>query len=380
MMYRKNNIFNTPYYPFGHPFGLPFGLPFGGPLLVKPPNSGKVNVNISKKENSNMTSDDIVLLNSKLIMFNTIFNIIFKYLCNNRSTGVNINTTIALINTEIDNNDLVKKHLNELCLSGEHSNNQKVLVALKKVSDHAKDNNDSDKILYYTLVETFITDLEKNEIKEVIDKLNNVKIWISNNKTKPKNDLFDYINNQIMDNIHVNKKNQSDGKCTKPFFNDDNFKKIIDNLNKDNILGKVCLYTANPKYDTNTKFIGGNNESNTQFDNIEFINLKKLMQEKEQMPEKTTILCVLSAGNYKCSQVNKQDSSKCLFCDKWNTDRKMFKSVIHDLLNSNNINNIFELIKESKHLLPSAMMEQEEYHKFFSAIEQYKIAKRNNQL
>ena len=176
------------------------------------------------------------------------------------------------------------------------------------------------------------------------------------------------------------------GNCTNPMFDDNKLRSLIASMTDDRFLNKACLYRdTTGKYSVNVQVQnGGHNGYNPNFNpltslNNEFdrryLNIVDIL--KEEPPKETaTILCIKINDKIRCAEMNSKKS--CSHCDKWSRERNMFRSVLKDLITTKDINQIFELMSASVHLLPAAILNQEQYHAFYSAIEQIKKSKRLN--
>jgi hypothetical protein len=124
----------------------------------------------------------------------------------------------------------------------------------------------------------------------------------------------------------------------------------------DRFLNKVCMYRrmsisgdiSNVQVAGNYNFI----QSNMSY-NDNFIDIAQLLREKKYLSQ-----------------------HECQFCDRWSNERNMYRSVVKDLLVTQNMNEILDLMNLSVHLLPSAILNQNQYQSFFSAIDEYKVHKK----
>ena len=218
----------------------------------------------------------------------------------------------------------------------------------------------------------------KKNLVRSYDVFTNVKADIS---TKYPNYLKDYCLGDKPGMISPSTTN-----CTNPMFDDIKLRSLINSMTDDRFLNKACLYhnTAGD-YLTNVQIQnGGHNGFNANFDpltslNNEFdrryLNIVDIL--KEEPPKETaTILCIKVNEKIRCAKVNSKKS--CSHCDKWSSERNMFRNVLKDLITTKDLNQIFELMSASVHLLPAAILNQEQYHSFYSAIEQIKKSKRLN--
>lgn len=145
------------------------------------------------------------------------------------------------------------------------------------------------------------------------------------------------------------------GKCDN-MFNDDRLEKLINAMLNDRFLNKVCRYKITYgliepfNLPANVK-VGGGSDVVKQLDIFSF------MQDSRE----TT--CVGMNGIYKC-----YSHKNCEYCSKWEEERKTFKNVVNEMLNSNNL----DLMTDSIHLLPSVMLDKNHYNQFHTLYNQFK--------
>ena len=157
-------------------------------------------------------------------------------------------------------------------------------------------------------------------------------------------------------------------------FNKEQLIKIITDLvtkynTNNSFIHFVCKYNKDSKtYDDNNRqakiSVGGNPEGNS------YINLRDILMESTK--EETEIMCIQINDKQKCYHNKSTTSSKCDFCDKWQTDRELFKQLINEMLEQKQIINIIELMKDNLHLFPAAILDQDRYHFFHTSLEEYK--------
>lgn len=178
--------------------------------------------------------------------------------------------------------------------------------------------------------------------------------------------------------------NTTTGLYINAMFDDNKLRSLINSMSVDRFLNKACLYrnTAGD-YLVNVQVQnGGQTGYNPNFDplsalNSEFdrryLNIVDILKE-EPNKETATILCVKINNNIKCAELNSNKS--CSHCDRWSNERNIFRGVLKDLITTKDINQIFELMNASIHLLPAAILNQNQYHSFHNALEQYKQSRR----
>lgn len=389
-------------------------------ILNQTQNTGNIDINIMRRTNgpSELTASDIAFLKTKISMLNDIYNIILTNLCNKRNGTLDLRggTLLAKIQSEL--NTSVTNHTKELCLSGSAA----VLtygttipnpdaIGANLVRDAATRAAAVVPLVVgnigvaaaavvatitvaagYTATQVAAAGVVNVAIQAAVLVVGANAVTVSNAAiaaAAPFNVPVPAIPGAP--GAIVNNK-LPNGDCITPMFSPAQLQTLITDMDNNNFLGKACLYKDNTgRYRTNINILGGalgdnlgdTSDTVANSQNMSFINLKDIMQENSERSESSTMLCVQIDGKVKCSNLKKQSNvtnRKCDFCDKWTNERKMFRSVINDLLNAGNMDNTYELMKESSHLLPSAIMNQEQYHQFFSKIEEYKKARREGQL
>jgi hypothetical protein len=390
-------------------------------------NTNNINIDITKNPlGTELTNNDITYLKGKLAMITDIYNIILKHLCHKRIQYIDQPTLLFNIKQEISSTPSVNNHASELCLSGSVGVTTATRVATATpppTSAGAAANLVRDTVVIASNlpganVASVIADsaaelVRINAIGGITAAETNaataVDAAVSTAGALPGATTISLataattaalVYNPVAPRVpgSVVRKNAM-GQCITPMFEDAKLTSLINILDNHNFITKACLFKQSGRYKVNINFVGGGDQENVE--NMELINLKDIMQENIQPPEKATILCIQANGQLKCAKLtNKKsvdttktiDTNKtiasdkntksrhCEFCERWTHERNMFKSVINDLLNAGNMNNTLELMSESSHLIPSAIMNQHEYHKFFSAIDKFKEAKKNGQL
>jgi hypothetical protein len=302
-----------------------------------------IDINIMKKRiGSEILDADLPYFRTKLAMINEIYNIILKHLCLKRSDpNPAAYPLIANITAEINASAVTNRHLRELCLS-----DSAAVAAARAAAPVAPPGG-----------------------APVAPPV-------------PPNPRIDPVT----------------GNCRTAMFEPAKLANLVNSMDTDHFLSKACLVTFRGAHlPANVNIYGGHmtesdldtdSDSETEY-NLSapnLINVKNIMQDNVESPDKSAILCVHSNGQLKCSVLNGKKSKSgdsnstnksCEFCERWARERAMFKSVVQDFLHTPNVGQTLELMAESTHLLPSAIMNKSQYHNFFTAIEEYKKAKKN---
>lgn len=158
------------------------------------------------------------------------------------------------------------------------------------------------------------------------------------------------------------------GNCIEPMFDNNRLLKIIQGIkNTPTKLAVVC--SREIKIDI--QFGGNHNE------NHPFIDVLKLLQEK---PSEQEIICKKTDHGYHCEMKNSNE--RCNFCIKWSRDRKLFREVLMEMLNTNDFlsNNTLDMMESSVSLLPANLLEKDQYVKFNQSLIDYKEMKRQNRI
>jgi len=167
------------------------------------------------------------------------------------------------------------------------------------------------------------------------------------------------------------------GNCRNYMFEPAKLTNLITSMDNNNFLSKVCLVAVKGAHlPANVNIYGGYIDP---YERPNFIDVQNILEERVESPDRSAILCVNHNGNLQCSLFTNRNNSNnqtCKFCERWQIERAMFKSVIEDLLYTNNMDQSLELMAESTHLLPAAIMNRDQYNEFFNAIEEYKRSKR----
>ena len=186
------------------------------------------------------------------------------------------------------------------------------------------------------------------------------------------------------DNLFGNPMKNPAGECNKPMFNDTKLSSLINSLYNDSLLKKACIYKHTvvglgfpmhafvgmpsvSNLPANVQVAGSNSFSN----NNQFINLNEIISKKIES-NKPTYVCLQQQNEIICKEIkNNKNNKNCDFCDKWTIERNLFRGVLRDLLSTNDPYAILELMSASTHLLPSAILDQKQYHQFNTAYDEY---------
>jgi hypothetical protein len=372
-------------------------------------NTGTIDINMMKKPiGSEMTNDDIVYLKTKLGMLNNIYNIIIKHLCLKRSFGNKGYPLLANIKAEIAASPYVANHSSELCLSGSARVTaasipppavpNPVGMAANSVRDATTTASRLVGASVASVAAASAAELVRlNAIRPALPALELAAATAVDGAVQAAAIVAAATTASIVTAATLSAlvynpavppfpapivRKNAFGQCITPVFDDAKLSLLINSMDTEPFLSKACLYNIGGNYRVNTILKGGASEEVSQDENSEFINLKDILQEKLPTTENISILCIKVNGKVQCTNLNKKQQNQqtqprqCDFCERWVNERNMFRSVINDLLNAGNMNNSLELMTESAHLLPSAILNQNQYHKFFSAIKEYKKAKK----
>lgn len=122
---------------------------------------------------------------------------------------------------------------------------------------------------------------------------------------------------------------------------------------------RTCIFrnmNSHKNFNTNVIFEGGS---------MEYINLVDLFSNKSSI-----LYCKFDGSKYNCHNSNNDD--QCKFCNKWDEDNKIFKSIINDIISTKDVDKIVELIKSSFEFLPSIILSKDKYDKYNIYLEEYK--------
>jgi len=232
-----------------------------------------------------------------------------------------------------------------------------------------------------------LTAIDIQVLNDNIDNLNNFFNLVLDSLCENKTTRINTTVREIVDKINKNmgrdvnnlfcmgrkEKNEDCKKYPKMFSNDRLIKIIYDLVvrynSKKSLIHLVCKYDKETKTyaDDNLQAnvsIGGNPEGNS------FINLRDILIENTK--HETEIMCIQINDKQICYHNKPTTANKCDFCDKWQKDRELFKQLINEMLEQNQIINIIELMKDNLHLFPAAILDQDRYHYFHTSLEEYK--------
>lgn len=155
--------------------------------------------------------------------------------------------------------------------------------------------------------------------------------------------------------------------CDDPMFEDRKLRQLVNTMYNNAFLNKACLYKDKDGDYLVDVHIGGSYKYSQQY-----ININKILQEKLPSLYDQSFVCVQFENKMACANIKSEDERKCNFCEKWTMERNMFRNAVNDIINSSDLNKAIELMTASIHLLPSAILDQKQYNKFFLAIEEFK--------
>jgi hypothetical protein len=130
--------------------------------------------------------------------------------------------------------------------------------------------------------------------------------------------------------------------------------KIYESGLKNRFIRRSCLYKQS-QISTKVEFSGGGLNTNPM------INIRNILNDD-----------ITKGIELRCSFVL---NDKCEFCEKFNRDKIIFKKVASKMVKKDNILEVLELMNESIDLLPVAILNKNDYHKFHIAIQNYKKIK-----
>jgi hypothetical protein len=217
-------------------------------------------------------------------------------------------------------------------------------------------------------------DLSGNNLKEPVNSTNVSDTIINNNldliikqaklftlaeensKIQP---VIEEIITSILSLFDVYKSYENDDCIVYSIFNQEKMQEILDKMlaggRNNRFINISCGYLKRMSaLPVRVSFSGGAIE-----DDHSFVNIQKILNDKLDF-------------QLKCTFVNK---SKCQFCEQWYAERLMFKKIASEMIKKDNILEILELMNESIDLLPIAILDKEDFHKFHIAIQEYKKTK-----
>ena len=127
--------------------------------------------------------------------------------------------------------------------------------------------------------------------------------------------------------------------------------------NKYGEVRKACKYieAVRPKFKS---LSGGSLESNTTY-----INIKDILKENPQ--QEINLKCSITSDN------------TCKFCNKFTTEKTNFKKLVGKMVKKDDMMEVLELMNASVDLLPVAILDKNEFHKFHIAMQEYKQSKKS---
>lgn len=218
------------------------------------------------------------------------------------------------------------------------------------------------------------------------------------------------------------------GNCSKPMFTNDKLKEIVQTSRNDIFLSKACIYrriqyvseikqvnapgiivpgpfgpfilnrTLNmPIYDYKTVSVpkssnviiqaGGNEEFKMYINQLlntddlkkeepKFINLFKLLKNSDEHK------CIHKNDHTMCVFItnDSNNNTECQFCDRWTSERNEFKNAIKNMISTTDPNELSTTMNQTIKLLPSVIMNKNDYNDFFKSIDEYNQFKQNKQL
>jgi hypothetical protein len=366
--------------------------------------SNKIDIFIGKKKrNSNLTDGNIKYLKTKIDLLNKIYNIIFKHLCHKK----NINRNWDLLsNVKADLNLILPNYLNDFCLGTVNSTSlnstsiELLRLVLIKSNLSEKDNTINNAKAYIVEVNknsSYIkrqseNDLEKslNELK--FDATNKLSTDTYNTDTK-KTSVITSVNNFIVDaaSLPYTPVKKTSTCSTSSMFDDNRLNTLINSMYIHGFLNKVCLY-RNISKEANVQVAGFYQlqsqtqtqiQPQTQLDFDNMINVNQILLDKSLKKNnnvlKESLICIQKNNQLKCAAINTSNNqlNQCNYCEKWIQERNMFRRVLKDLLITQDMNQMIELMNASTYLLPAAILNQQQYHLFFTALDEYKKSKSN---
>jgi hypothetical protein len=387
--------------------------------------SNTVNVVIGKKNSgSNLTDGNIAYLKNKISTLNNIYNIIFTNLCYKK----NINMSHDLLsNVKAELNTQIGDYQNDFCLGSTiPAITSKTHIEILRDDIKTKYNGVSNKASPdHTQLENltnsakvYIMEIEKDlsyrlriTESQIMVALSKLVFDSTTHKVDTTHATFNsgsaltteakYIVT-VCDNFITNiasdpfpKASNKKTCSTESMFDDAKLSHLINSMYVDSLLNKVCLYRNIKNTATANVQIAGAHNNDQQLNLIDIVKILKeknkqsanfesydQTQDKDQYQHQLNMICVQHNNKLKCANIklnNRQSGQSkllkqrnCVFCEKWIRDRNMFKSVLKDLLIVEDMNQSLELMNSSVHLLPSAILDQNQYESFFTALNEYK--------
>jgi len=324
-----------------------------------------------------LTDDNITYLKTKINILNKIYNIIFKHLCHKKNVDNTHDFKKGILS---DFKKEIPNYMEDFCLGTVNPLTAVIAarVAIKAPYDAFNYATDPDTL--YQSVKTYFEEIAKitsykqksseTKLKDAFDK---VVLRTDGSGNVDATDPAQILNMHTRVTDLLEDKTLPQKTCSEFMFDDSRLDYVISKLNVDPILNKACAYMRHSGEIANVQ-LGGSDDM--------YIDIAELLKENDTTTSKQlSLYCIETNGKMECSRVQnnfqpeKIDFDGCQHCNKWAQDRYMFKNVIKDLLTSEDINTVFNIINGSSHLLPSAILKQKQYEDFFTALEAYKQSK-----
>lgn len=385
---------------------IPF-VPFAPFIKTNITNPNKVNVNIGKKiSSSSLTDDNVKYLRGKIDVLNKIYNIIFKHLCHKKNVD---KAWDILTNVKAELKAQLPNYLNDFCLGTPSSITTPTTIEITRLNLIKSDltaGKEEDAINNASFYFNIIKNTDKSYVKRPsestietalakfkFDATNKVdkadaSYTAATNKVDAINAIQRFINDVAANPFGPSGNGKS---CSNYMFDDSKLITLINSMYVDSLLNKACVYrTYSSTGEIANVQVGG-------FDfNQSFIDITQLLKENttnsNQLSNQNQLamICVQNNNQLKCKKINSlnaqqtqqtqqnqlatqvDNKSTCPHCDKWSQERNMFRGVAKDLLVTQDMNNTLDLMNASVHLLPSAILNQNQYESFYSALAEYK--------
>lgn len=259
---------------------------------------------------------------------------------------------------------------------------------------------------------TTVVEFKANTTKFIINVKNNSGLHISDSDKHIKIQELKTIYNFLLEKLCGNKSEIDDETLISQLnqdvqflratptqlFTNNELKNIIHTMKTDRFLHKACLYkNANGNFNIEVEIKQSNSGDGNGNESVVYLDIDEILKQNNLQIE-TNTYCVRIGNKTTCTKNNKlveqpqklqqhlqshssqfhslqppAVESNCDFCDKWTFERNMFREVLNDILTTDDPTHKLQLINASVHLLPSAILDQNTYHQFFTAIEKYKM-------
>ena len=377
-------------------------LPFVPVVPVVQSRTNKVNVNIGKKASgSALTDNNVKYLRSKIDVLNKVYNIIFKHLCHKKNVD---KTWDILVHVKADLNSQLPNYLNDFCLGTPSSVITPTTIEITRLNLIKSDlttGKEEDAINNASFYLNNIKITDKSYVKrpseiKIETELAKFKFDVATNKVNTKDATYSVANKAsaiaaiqaFIADVAANPFTPSPSKsCSNYMFDDAKLTTLINSMYVDSLLNKACLY----RNYTATGEIANVQVGGVDF-NQSFIDITQLLKENTSNSnqlsnqQQLSMICVQSNNQLKCKQLGNsaqqnttqqntstnQSHDPCPHCNKWSQERNMFRGVAKDLLITQSMNDTLDLMNASVHLLPSAILNQNQYESFHSALDEYK--------